>query len=347
MSVFLDRSFLLRISGRLARFARKKDDLYNFRCPMCGDSLKNKSKSRGYVYRKKNDYFFMCHNCGSSMSFFNFLKHIAPELSQEYTLEKYKLTTTTGNTAEPDFTEFKSKPVFNEHINLPTIASLPDAHFAKAYVLSRHIPLNFHSELYFAEDYRSFVESFGVEKEIYKGDQRLVIPFYDKENKLVGFQGRALGESKQRYITIRLQEDVTLFYGLNKVNREERILVLEGPLDSMFLPNAIATTNSNLESAVHFFDKEQIVLVFDNEPRNKEIVDQIEHAVDNHFKVVIWPEMVVEKDINDMVLSGFSLDEINDIIDTNTFSNLRAKIEFVNWKKIEEKGNINGRKTIK
>ena len=104
------------------------------------------------------------------------------------------------------------------------------------------------------------------------------------------------------------------------------VCVVEGPIDSMFLSNAIATADSNLESASDCLDKSRMTLVFDNEPRNKEIVKKMEHAIDNHLNVVIWPEFIVEKDINDMVLAGFSPDEIQDIIDKNTFVNLRAKM---------------------
>jgi hypothetical protein len=219
--------------------------------------------------------------------------------------------------------------------NFLSIESLPEAHFAKNYVQQRRIPETFYSQLYFAEDFAAFIQNLGIEKEgLHKDDPRLVIPFYDKEKNLVAIQGRALGESKLRYITLKLHDDNKKVFGLDKINEEELIYVLEGPIDSMFLENAVATADSNLESITDVLDKSKVVLVFDNEPRNKEIVSKMEHAIDNHFNVVIWPEMIEEKDINDMVLSGFSPDEIQDFISKNTFINLRAKMEFVSWKKI-------------
>ena len=337
MSVFIDRSFLLQLSSRLGRFAQKKDDLYNFRCPLCGDSQKNKTKSRGYVYRKKNDYFYMCHNCGVSTTFFNFLKQVDPSLVQEYQLERYKNGENGhSNFKKPEFEEAKTRPVFRQSLELPSIDSLPAAHFAKVYVNQRKIPEALQSQLYYAEDFAAFVQSMGIEKELMQGDKRLVIPFYDKDKNLIAFQGRALGESKLRYITVKLLDDNKKIYGLDRLSddEEKRIYVVEGPIDSMFLENAVATADSNLESVADTLDKSKVVLIFDNEPRNKEIVKQIEKAIDNHFHVVIWPEMIVEKDINDMILSSFSPDEIQDIIDKNTFVNLRAKFEFINWKKV-------------
>ena len=336
MSVFIDRAFLLRLSPKLQRFAQKKDDLYNFRCPLCGDSQKNKTKSRGYVYRKKNDYFYMCHNCGASTTFYNFLDKVDPSLTKEYALERYKNGETGNNNyKKPDFEEFKAeKPVFKKALDLPTIDSLPEAHFAKVYVKSRKIPEAFYTQLYYAEDFAAFIQGLGIEKELAKEDKRLVIPFYDAEKNLIAVQGRALGESKLRYITIKTHEDNHKFFGLDRINQDEMIYVVEGPIDSMFIENAVATADSNLESITSIYDKSKITLVFDNEPRNKEIIKKIDEAIEKHYNVVIWPEMIESKDINDMVLEGFSPDEIQDIISKNTFVNLRAKAEFVNWKKV-------------
>ena len=337
MSVFIDRNFLLQVSPKLQRFTKKKDDLYNFRCPLCGDSQKNKLKSRGYIFRKKNDYFYMCHNCGVSTTFYNFLKQVDSNLLQEYQLERYKNGETGNNNyPKPDFEEYKQEtPKFKKSLELPSIDSLPEAHFAKVYVQQRRIPETFWSQLYYAEDFAAFIQNLGIENAgLKEKDNRLVIPFYDKEKNLVALQGRALGESKLRYITLKLHDDNKKIYGLDRIDEDKLIYVVEGPIDSMFLENAVATADSNLESITNVLDKSKVALVFDNEPRNKEIVAKMEHAIDNHFNVVIWPPMIEKKDINDMVLDGFSPDEIQDIIDNNTFVNLRAKMEFVNWKKV-------------
>jgi len=337
MSVFIDRNFLLQVSPKLQRFTKKKDDLYNFRCPLCGDSQKNKLKSRGYIFRKKNDYFYMCHNCGVSTTFYNFLKQVDSNLLQEYQLERYKNGETGNNNyPKPDFEEYKQEtPKFKKSLELPSIDSLPEAHYAKMYVQQRRIPETFWSQLYYAEDFAAFIQNLGIENAgLKEKDNRLVIPFYDKEKNLVAVQGRALGESKLRYITLKLHDDNKKIYGLDRIDEDKLVYVVEGPIDSMFLENAVATADSNLESITNVLDKSKVALVFDNEPRNKEIVAKMEHAIDNHFNVVIWPPMIEKKDINDMVLDGFSPDEIQDIIDNNTFVNLRAKMEFVNWKKV-------------
>jgi len=333
MSVYIDRSFLLQLAPKLLRFAKKKDDLYNFRCPLCGDSQKNKSKSRGYVYRKGNNYFFMCHNCGASTSFYNFLKQVDPNLLEQYSLELYKASANT-NSPEPTFSELTVKPTFKKSLDLPKISELSDEHFAKQYVINRSIPTTMYSNLYYAEDFKALVDSFGVDKDIIAGDKRLVIPFHDKEGNITGFQGRSLSDSKIRYITIKLTDEGPRMFGIDRVNEQEKIFVFEGPIDSMFVKNAVAVASSALESAAEYLDKSKIVLVYDNEPRNKEIVKLMEKAIDNHFNVVIWPAMITDKDVNDMILTGFDIDELHDIMEKNTFVNLRAKMEFVNWKKV-------------
>lgn len=338
MSVYIDRTFLLRVSPKLAKFSQKKTDLYNFRCPICGDSQKNKSKCRGYIYRKKNDYFFMCHNCNVSMSFYNFLDKVDPEIVKEYALERYKDGETgTHNYKKPTFDELKVKPVFEKKtkIQLSSISELPTGHFAKEYCKNRLIPENRFDDLYYTDDFKKFVMSLGIDKQkLVDDDHRIVIPFYDKTGKLVALQGRSLGESKMRYITVKIDEDDRKLFGIDKINEDETIYVVEGPIDSMFLENAVATADSNLSSITEVYDKTKVVLVFDNEPRNKEIVKLMEKAIDDHYNIVIWPEMISCKDINEMVLDGLSPEDIQDIIESNTFVNLRAKMEIINWKKV-------------
>jgi hypothetical protein len=282
----------------------------------------------------------MCHNCGASMTFYNFLDKLDTELTKEYALERYKNGETGNeNYTKPTFEDITVQPVFKKKLPLPTIASLPEEHYAKQYVLKRKIPDNHFESLYFAEDFKDFVvNKMEIEKDgLKEDDPRLVIPFYDGDKNLVAFQGRALGESKLRYITVKLSDDNIKLFGLDRIvldDEEKKVYVTEGPIDSMFLDNAVATADANLTSASKIIDKSKLVLVFDNEPRNKDICRLIEKAIDEHYIVVIWPEMIVEKDINEMVLSGFSPEEIQDIISNNTFVNLRAKMEFINWKKV-------------
>jgi hypothetical protein len=272
------------------------------------------------------------------MSFYNFLDKVDSNLIKEYALERYKEGETgTHNYTKPSFDEFKSKPVFKTKtkIDLENINQLADGHFAKEYCKNRLIPEEKLDNLYFSPDFKKFIEEIGAEKKnLIDNDQRLVIPFYDKDDNLIAIQGRALGESKMRYITVKIQDDNRKFFGIDKIDEEELIYVVEGPIDSLFLNNAVATADSNLLSVTELYDKSKVVLVFDNEPRNKEIVKLMEKAVDEHYNIVIWPEMITCKDINEMILDGLTDEDVQDIIESNTFVNLRAKMELINWKKV-------------
>ena len=338
MSIFIDRKFLKLLSPKLNRFSQKKEDLFNFRCPFCGDSQKHLHKARGYVYRKKNDYFFKCQNCGVGHTMYNLINLLDPSMVKEYAMERYA----NGETGNHNYKKPEIKfevPVFNKKrkaINLPKIVDLDMNHYAAQYCIGRNIPSDTYDTLYYAEDFKAFIDELipDNDKDLKFDDPRLVIPFFDSDGSLLAVQGRALRDSKIRYITIKLDDDNVKIFGLNKVDKSKKVYVTEGPIDSLFLPNSVATADANLTNAVNYIPRDKLVLVFDNEPRNKDICKFMDKAIENHFAICIWPEMMQEKDVNDMILSGFTSEEIVDIIDKNTFVNLRAKMEYVQWKKI-------------
>ena len=160
-----------------------------------------------------------------------------------------------------------------------------------------------------------------------------MLPFIDKKNNVFGFQGRAFKKESIRYITIMLDEDMPKIFGLQDVNFDRTYYVVEGPIDSLFLNNCVAMAGadgnaSGLESV------ENAIFVFDNEPRNKEIVARMEKALDKGYKVCIWPSNILDKDINDMILSGIKGVDIQMIIDQNSYSGLRGKLQLSEWRKV-------------
>jgi predicted RNA-binding Zn-ribbon protein involved in translation (DUF1610 family) len=323
----IDSKYIGLVSSRLQKFKRVKADLYNFRCPICGDSQKNKNKTRGYIYPVKNNTNFKCHNCGASLSFNNFLKEIDPTLHKQYTLEKFKEGHTGKNfvVEEPKF-EF-AKPVFKQKLNLPKAT---ENETAKKYLTDRRLDPN---RFYFAEKFKEWantqVQTFD-QKSLEYEESRIVIPLCALDGNIFGFQGRSLGPSKVKYITVILDESIPKVYGLEGVKRDETIYVTEGPFDSTFVQNAIAMCGSDilLDSLNLGSD---IVYVLDNEPRNKEICNRISKLIDRGEKVVIWPRSIVEKDINDMVLTGH---QVMDVLKSHTYKGLEAKVKFNEWKKV-------------
>lgn len=342
MSLFIDHNFISKISSRLPLFRKKNHKLYNFRCPFCLDSEKSKTKKRGYFYQKKNDMFFRCHNCERGMTLGNFLKQIDPSIFQEYVFERYKHGENGhSNYQKPNFDEFKTQTIFkptssDSHITeifgADRISNLDGAHAAVRYLVGRELT-PFLGDLYYTADFKKFVDGFETEDTFdLPDDARIIIPFYDQTKELVAFQGRTLGTSKLRYITIKLKKDAPKVFGMDKINLDALVYVTEGPFDSLFLPNAIATGGANLdlESLKFIMDK---VFVYDNEPRNPEIVKQMVKLVDAGQAICVWPELITDKDINAMVLAGLTPDSILDILENNVYSGIKARLKIAEWRK--------------
>jgi len=320
----VDTKYIGLISSRLQKFKKVKNNLYNFRCPICGDSQKHKNKARGYFYQVKTNTNYKCHNCGASLSFNNFLKQIDSTLHKQYTLEKFKdgFTGKGFVVEEPKF-EFK-KPVFKKDLDLPKASEVP---VAKEYLENRKLDP---TQFYFAS---KFMEWVNTQKQTFdtirRDESRIIIPMYDTERNLIGFQGRSLVPNSVKYITVMLQKNAPKIYGLDKINPDKTVYVVEGPFDSTFVKNSIALCGSDGDMA--HLKGSDIVFVYDNEPRNKEILQRIERCIDRGERVIIWPRGIEEKDINDMVLSGHN---VMSILESNIYSNLEAKVKFNNWKKV-------------
>ena len=320
---FVDVKYINLISVRFQKFKKIKHNLYNFRCPICGDSQKNKNKARGYLYQVKNNTNFKCHNCGVNISFNNFLKQIDTAIYKQYTFEKFKEGHTGKNftTEEPVF-KFEA-PKFKAKLDLPKASTNLGA---KKYLESRKLnPDNY----YYAEKFKEWTNSLRPTFDnVDKDEPRIVIPLF-YQNNLVGFQGRALGPAKVKYITIMLDDDAPKIYGLDEIQKTETVYITEGPFDSTFIRNSIALCGADGDVAKWGIG--DCVWIYDNEPRNTEILSRISRVIGDGQKVVIWPSTIKEKDINDMVLSGL---DVQSVIELNTYSGLEAKLKFTTWKKI-------------
>lgn len=340
MALWLEEKYVNRVSYKLDRFKKRGPYLWNFRCPFCGDSKKDKTKTRGYVYKKKDVLFFHCHNCHDSMFFGKFLQRLDPSLHREYTMEKFLDNPLENKNEEkmPARTEIPERIYLtSKAIKIPSIASLPFNHPVKQYVLQRKIPDEYLSEMYYAECFRSFLDEFKPEhgKRIPMLEKRLIIPFYDDKKYLLGIQGRALSESKLKYITILLAEDNTKVFGLDRLNLKEKIYVFEGPIDSMFVPNGIATMDSALFRVTDVMGLDNdYTFVYDNERRNPQILSNMEKTIELGRNVFIWPRNIHEKDINELVLKrGYGPNELIKLINDNTYEGMQAKLKFAYWKK--------------
>lgn len=333
------------LSVRLDRFTIKQNNPYkaNCRCPICGDSQKSKTKARGWILEKDNLALYYCHNCNASMSLKNFLKIVEPGLFNEYIIDMglEKRTRGYANTEPEDISPLdtltKKRPAFTKKgsplLSIDKVSSLNSEHFVKKYIKNRGIPGSKHYKLYYASKFNEWVNSLLPGKMPTDMDEpRLVLPFIDSNGTVFGFQGRALRSNSLRYITIMLDESMPKIFGLETVSFNKKYYVTEGPIDSLFLSNAVAMAGAD-GNANGLHNLENAVFVFDNEPRNKQIVQRMESCLDKGYSVCLWPKNMVDKDINDMILSGNSQPDIELIIDNNSYKGLSGKLQLSYWRK--------------
>lgn len=342
---WLERKYVTLLSSSLDKFKQKSTDLWNFRCPECGDSKDNKNKARGYLFQKKGNYYFHCHNCSASFTFKNFLKKYNSSLYDEYMMERF------GDKTEDNFPTFQVEPkkISYQITGLKKVSQLPSDHPCKKYIIRRQIPTPYHAKLFFCEKFKAWVNSILPDKfeSLSNDGPRLIIPFYNSSQELIGFQGRSLSAvDKVRYITIMLREDQPRIFNLDTLDMNYKYYVFEGPIDAMFINNSIATCGGSLTSELEKLSvKSNAVVVYDNEPRNKEVVKNILTAIQKGYKVCLWPPSTEQKDINDMILKKVSgeyvktelvaraAEKIKQVIDENTFVGLDAELKLTEWKK--------------
>ena len=339
----LDYKYVGLISSRLPLFKKKSDGTFNFRCTICGDSQTNKRKARGFILSRNNQATYYCHNCHASMSLVNFIKTLDPQLYEDYQKEKLAekyLSNQVGVSArERDVTRVRFPKYLKEQAfkSVQKVSSLSPDNPAKRYVTSRKIPTKHHYKLFLCLKFKKWVNTIIPDKfeSVDVDEPRLIIPFVDMDGSLIGFTGRAFGETKIRYISIHVDTDKPFIFGLDTINKNEKIYVTEGPIDSLFLPNALAMGSSNnlngLKQVID--DPSKFVIVLDNEPKNKDICNIVEKAIDLGYNVCIWPSHIVEKDINEMVLAGTKPEDVKLVIDCNTVNGLEAKLRMTQWRK--------------
>jgi len=322
--VHIDLKYIMLLSPRLEKFKKVRDNLFNFRCPYCGDSQKHRNKARGYFYRKKNDFFYKCHNCGVGTNLAKVIQYIDSELYQDYVLERYKSDAPKTEPPKFEFEVPKFKKIDPKLENLTPINKLNGSHPARQFVESRQIPEEFYNDLFLCSEFFSWAKLSSKQDH-----PRLVIPFRDESGEVFAAQGRAFGKETPKYLTIKFDDKPKIF-GLDRVDLSRRFYVVEGPIDSLFVDNCIAVAGADFEHLP--FSREGMTIVMDNEPRSREIIKRMEKLIDNHHALVIWPDTVTQKDINDMVLAGHK--DVQEIINNNTFSGLTAKAKLSAWKRI-------------
>lgn len=344
--LYIDAQYPTRLSPWLRNFKQVRQYAWVFSCPLCGDMSKGKQKARGYIYRPgtANHLNYKCFHCAASMSMGSFMKDQYPDIYKQYVFQRYE-ETSKAHVAHKNIKEVmdivpkavpKTVLVTDAALDgLKPCAGLKDSHPVAKYLSKRMINKDLWHLLYYSTEFVKYVNSQSPGKfDLKKVEEhpRLIIPYFNAHGKMFAFQGRAFDAREPKYITIKLDEDAERIYGLERVDYSKRIYCTEGPIDSLFLPNAIAVSGSSFDSPTMQALKTNLTIVGDNEPRSREIIKIVKKNIDMGYSVCMLPHSVKEKDINDMVKAGFTLNEIHDMIDANTFRGAEALLKFSQWK---------------
>lgn len=324
------------LAPSLEGVSKKGTDLWNFRCPYCGDSQKSRLKKRGYLFRREQELYYKCHNCNTSKMFITFLKENNFALFEEFRKEtiktKIKSKRKPLNIKKMSSNLKSLKRKDSVAFDLLSLQDLSTDSKAVKYCASRKIPKDQYNRIFYTENLHQFAKKLSINKDL-PNDSRIIFPFFDANKKLLGFQARALEEASIRYYTIKLKEENPKIFGLDVLDQEKDFYITEGPIDSLFLENSIAMMGAALtdQDLLPNIQKRGI-FVYDNEPRNRQIVKSMESLIESGHKVCIWPVTTKEKDINDMVLAGTT--NVAEKISRAIFSGLKAKLEFAKWRKV-------------
>lgn len=355
MTFILDQKYAQIIGHHLDRYTITKTTPFeaHFRCNVCGDSKKNKLKARGHFYTINDKLMVKCFNCGYSSSFKTYLGQFFPEESKNYYFDQYKdnqILNDNPISFKNDKKIDSNQLLLIQNFNLlPTIDFLPINHFARKYVESRKIPIKEFCNIRYAENYKKFINNLipNKFKHVEEDDHRIVFLFKDLSGNITGCSGRSIEinnkpASKIRYISISFKENERKIYGLEYFkSNKPYTFITEGQIDSLFLKseesNSLSIGGSDLDFNNPFIQsiKHNAIMIYDNQPRNREIVNIMKKVIHNNFSVFIWPKDLIGKDINDLVINyNFSIKQLINLITNNNYNNLKAQIEFNNWKKI-------------
>lgn len=346
----IELPYVTRLGVYLEGFVQRDRYVWNARCPVCGDhSSSSKTKRRLYIYRPGTAAHLnvKCHKCGYSTSFGNFLKLQNPTLYKEFVLDQYQSTSMPHiahknlNEVIPTTFSDRHKALLDKLVTdsvldtLECCSTLPDTHQVIQVLLERQIPRSVWHLLYYTPTFVEYTNSLipgkmnGISEH-----PRLVIPFFNQHGKVFAYQGRALNGEQPKYYTIKL-DDVERIYGLERVDASKRIYAVEGPIDSLLLPNSIAVTGSNFDSEFMRSIKSNVVLIPDNEPRSPQIVKLILKHIKLGYSVCMLPHFVTTKDINDHLKSGMTVDYLLQLIDANTYTGAAAMLQYATWRQVK------------
>lgn len=332
---FLEEEYLRRVSYKLRNFKSKGGHLYQFSCPVCGDSKTSTRKARGYAFDKCGSLIIHCHKCAYGASFPSFLKDQDALLYKEFVMERFKQDTT-KEVRHREYDDLKivatKKYIPDIFSSLPLASSFSLPHEAAKFISDRKIPVDQY-QIYYAEKFIEWSNTNSIKFKDWKGDDhsRIVIPFKSRDGRIIGYTARSLNGEEPKYYRIFVSDsEKEKFFGLDRLDETKQVYVVEGEIDSMFLPNGLAVSNGKLETYLN----KSAIYIADKDVRNKHIMKNVSEMIEHGLNVCMLPDDLVGKDINEFVVAGYTQEQLLKVIHTNTFSGLKAKLKFKEWSKV-------------
>lgn len=307
---------------------------YQASCPICREGKSWLKKRRLYYIPEHNSVF--CHNCGWKSTPYVWIKQVTGLSFNEIMLDSLNYETIDVNKSA-DVAFMADVPTLpGDCINLYNEAQ--NAFYkdnevvqkAVQYIQKRrlHVAVNKPDSLYLCFD------------RMQTHDKRIIIPFFDCNNKIIFYQSRGFLENDDRpkYLS-KVCSERSLF-NMNKIDSSnENIFVFEGPINAFFVKNSTAVGGiqdrssmlfTNLQaSQIDLFGKfYNLIWVLDSQWIDLASHNKTKKLIEMNQRVFIWPENVGKKfkDFNDICVA-LQMNEISSkfILD-NTFEGFAAQI---------------------
>ena len=233
---------------------------FQFACPFCRDSARVSSKKRGNFIFKPGPFYncYKCFNCNSFMSISKFFKEFGENLplsAVDY-LSKNRPVAYNSNILDNNGLSEVVECMFNAS-EIESCAVEKDF-LVRAYRL-HYIDVNSRPGQYLIGRCISNFSNF-----LYDPMSDSLIILNCIKNKVISFQIRCITPNfkGRKYITISLKDihekllkdgmvindqlnSYSMLFNLYNINPRKPLLATEGPIDSMFLPNCIATLGAS------------------------------------------------------------------------------------------------------
>ena len=312
--------------------------VYEAGCPICREGNSWGRKRRLYYLLQKE--VICCHNCGWYGSATDFIIETSGQSYSELLTESDSLNLNTSAIITKNRSEIK-KSTFG---SLPEDSiNLFDAHQLKYHrdniIVKKCLDVISERRL---DTAGNRPKSLYVSLTDYTHKNRLVLPFFNADNKIIFYQSRTIlsedNASYPKYLS-KINAEKSMF-NINNISTDaSNIFIFEGPIDACFCKNGVAVAgiqksgHVNLTSmqksqlnSFYLFDK---IWVLDSQWQDETSMSKTQCLIDVGEKVFIWPEEYGKqfKDFNDMAV-GLDIDEIpHTFIEKHTYEGRAGEME--------------------